>query len=261
MSTPAYVDSKTITQAQLVDTYSESDPEEAPSEAEELQSLGSRVPLIGEQFEAVEPSSARTDSSHLSALSDSTTPLSSDHPLTHVSPTPTPTRVSFHHRTVCIAIGTQPTLSPSMSARIAEAAALSLSSFCKRYISSYNTSSSSPTLPVRKRYRGTSELILDTNSERDELREEGDEHHGLDDSQGLEDEGLGLEEEEVVLRGQRQTVLVVETAATATGRALLWTLVELKVILRMTEFTIDIPSTSFNHHQLHPSGMRPHPSE
>ncbi|GKF50586.1 hypothetical protein Tco_0147053, partial [Tanacetum coccineum] len=153
MSTPTYVDSETITQ--LVDTDTESDPEEAPSEAEELQSLGSRVPLMGEEFEAVEPSGTRNDSSHSSASSDSTTPLSPDHPLTHVSPTPTPTRVSFHPR-------------------IAEAAALSPSSFRKRYRSSDETSSSSSslTLPVRKRYRGTSELILDTDSEGDELGEE-----------------------------------------------------------------------------------------
>ncbi|GKB51725.1 hypothetical protein Tco_0902478 [Tanacetum coccineum] len=33
----------------------ESDPEEAPLEAEELQSLGSRVPLMGDEFEAFEP--------------------------------------------------------------------------------------------------------------------------------------------------------------------------------------------------------------
>ncbi|GJR70022.1 hypothetical protein Tco_0016087 [Tanacetum coccineum] len=78
-STTAYVDSETITladgvqssrmpvpllddpyvavrQAQLVDTKSE--PEEAPLEAEELQSLGFRVPLMGEEFEAFEPSKA-----------------------------------------------------------------------------------------------------------------------------------------------------------------------------------------------------------
>ncbi|GJV36543.1 hypothetical protein Tco_1409020 [Tanacetum coccineum] len=207
MSTPSYVDSKTITQvdraqssrvpvplpddpyvavrqAQLVDTNSESDLEEAPSKAKELQSLGSRLPLMGEQFEAIKPSSARTNSSYSSTSSDSTTPLSSDHPLTHVSPTPTPTRVSFHHRTTCIAMRTQSTLSPSMSACIAEAAALSLSSFRKRYISSYKTSSSSLTLPVRKRCRGTSKLILDTDSERDELGEEGtkeDESSDVDD--------------------------------------------------------------------------------
>ncbi|GKF28889.1 hypothetical protein Tco_0095231, partial [Tanacetum coccineum] len=46
--------------------------------------------------------------------------------------------------------------------------------FRKRYRSSYETpsSSSSPALPVRKRYRGTFELILDTDSGEDEIREE-----------------------------------------------------------------------------------------
>ncbi|GKC84013.1 hypothetical protein Tco_1139730, partial [Tanacetum coccineum] len=139
--------------AQLVDTDTESDPKEAPSEVEELQSVGFKVPLMGEDFESM---GTRTDSSHSSDSSNSTTPLSPDHLLTHVSPTPTPTQVSFHRRT----------------ARMA------------RYRSSYETSSSSPTLPGRKRYRG-------------------DEDHGLgDESQGLEDEGLGFEEEEVVPGGQ-----------------------------------------------------------
>ncbi|GKE31782.1 hypothetical protein Tco_1451104 [Tanacetum coccineum] len=107
MSTPAYVDSESITQADGAqssrvpvplpdDPYvairqARSEPEEAPFEAEELQSLGSRVPFMGEEFEAVEPSGTRTDSSHSSASSDSTTPLSPDHPLTYVSPTSTPT--------------------------------------------------------------------------------------------------------------------------------------------------------------------------
>ncbi|GKE51440.1 hypothetical protein Tco_1486596, partial [Tanacetum coccineum] len=215
MSSLAYVDSETITQA-------DRDPnlEEAPSEAEESQPLGSRVSIISEGFEASEPSGTRTVSSHFLVSSDSTTPLSPDHPLTQVSPTPTPTRVSFHRRTARITVRTQPTLSPGMSARIEKAAAVSPSSFRKRYRSSYETStSSSLTLPVRKRYRGTSELILDTDSEGDESREEDTEEdesdgdHGLDDeSQGLEDEELGLEEEETAPEGQQQTVPVVDTA-------------------------------------------------
>ncbi|GJX35847.1 hypothetical protein Tco_0247404 [Tanacetum coccineum] len=77
--------------AQLVDTDTESDPEEAPSEAEESQLVGSRVPLMSEEFEASKPSGTRTVSSHSPVSSDSTTPLSPDHPLTYVSPTPTPT--------------------------------------------------------------------------------------------------------------------------------------------------------------------------
>ncbi|GKA61613.1 hypothetical protein Tco_0761132 [Tanacetum coccineum] len=95
---------------------------------------------------------------------------------------------------------------------------------------------------MRKRYRGTSELILDTDSEGDELGEDDtkedessdaddererererhsldDEGQGLDDEgQGLDDEGQGLEdkgpgmEEEVAHEGQQQAVLVVDTA-------------------------------------------------
>ncbi|GJZ56879.1 hypothetical protein Tco_0612373 [Tanacetum coccineum] len=210
-----------VRQAHLVET--ELEPEEVPTKAEELQSLGSRVHLMGEEFEAFEPivfngnvftpplrfpQGIRTDSSYSSASLDFTTPLSPDHPLTYILPTPAPTRVSFYRRTACMAVRTQPTLSPGMSARIANAAALSPSYFHKRYRSSYETSSSSsPTLPVQKRYRGTSELILDTDSKG---MRDGD--HGLsNESQGLEGEGLGLEEEEAVLEGQQQAVLVVDT--------------------------------------------------
>ncbi|GKG29513.1 hypothetical protein Tco_0416878, partial [Tanacetum coccineum] len=92
-----------------------------------------------------------------------------------------------------------------MLARITEAASLSPSSFRKRYRSSYETPSpsSSPTLPIQKRYWGTFELILDieTEDESSDLDAEGEgsdeEGPGLDDEgHGLEDEGPGLEEEE-----------------------------------------------------------------
>ncbi|GJW38000.1 hypothetical protein Tco_0060920, partial [Tanacetum coccineum] len=117
-----------------------------------------------------------------------------------------------------------------MSARIAEATALSSSSFRKRYISFYETSSSSySTLPGRKRYRVTSELILDTDSEGDELREEdteedeedeSDEDHGLgDESQDLEGEGLGLEEEEAAPESQQQARVVILLSCTVFGMA------------------------------------------
>ncbi|GKA45973.1 hypothetical protein Tco_0738769 [Tanacetum coccineum] len=206
-----------VKQTHLVDTDIESDLEEDPSEVEELQSVGSRVPLMGEVFEAFEPIGTRTDSSNSSTSSDSTTPLSPDHPLTHVSPTPTPTQVSFHCKTARMTVHTQPTLSPGMSVRIAEAAALSPSSFRKRYRSSYETSSSSLTLPGLKRYRGTSELILDTDSERDELAEEDTKEDESDESQGLEGEGLGLEEEEeAALEARRRALESIEEIAPST---------------------------------------------
>ncbi|GKA41870.1 hypothetical protein Tco_0734530 [Tanacetum coccineum] len=98
---------------------------------------------------------------------------------------------------------TQPTLFPGMSSRIAEAAALSPSSF-RGELGEENTE----------------EDEEDESSDADDERESqglDDEGHGLgDESQGLEDEGLSLEEaeeeEEVAPEGQQQVVLVVDTA-------------------------------------------------
>ncbi|GJS78406.1 hypothetical protein Tco_0728287 [Tanacetum coccineum] len=151
----------------------ESEPEEAPSEIEEFLPLVSRTPLTNEEFEALEPSNTRTTSPHSSASSDSTAPLSPDHPLTQTSPTPTPTRVLFHRRTTCMTVRAQPAMSPGLSARVTKAMILSDLAFRKRYRSSYKTPSPSLTLPVRKRYRCTSELILDTETEDDELEAQG----------------------------------------------------------------------------------------
>ncbi|GKF59531.1 hypothetical protein Tco_0176317 [Tanacetum coccineum] len=88
------------------DADTESELEEAPSEAKESHPLGSKAPLISEEFEASEQSGTRTISSYSSALSDSTAPL----------------------------VLTSP----------------------------------SPTLPVRKRYQGTSKLIEYTKGESSE---------------------------------------------------------------------------------------------
>ncbi|GKF09637.1 hypothetical protein Tco_0043861, partial [Tanacetum coccineum] len=160
MSTPAYVDSESITHAD--GAQSSRVPVPLPDDP---YSFGFRVPLMGEEFVAVEPSGTRTDSSHSSASSNSTTPLSLDHPLTHGSPTPTPTCALFYNRTARMTVRAQSLTSPGHSTRVTEAIALSDSAFHKGYRSSYETPLPSPTLLVRKRYRGTSELILDTNSE------------------------------------------------------------------------------------------------
>ncbi|GKE09294.1 hypothetical protein Tco_1412845, partial [Tanacetum coccineum] len=203
-----------VRQAYLVDTDTESKPNEAPSELEEFQPLVSREPLTDKEFEVSKPSDTRITPSHSSASSDSTTPLSPDHPLTHVSPTPTPTRVSFHHRTAHMDVRTQPTLSPGMLARIAEAAALSHLPSVRE-----NEDKSSNSDAEREGH------VLD--DEGHCLDEEG---HGLDDEghvldnegHGLDDEGHGLEdegpcskeeEEETAPEGQQQAVLVVDTVA------------------------------------------------
>ncbi|GJV70515.1 hypothetical protein Tco_1490510 [Tanacetum coccineum] len=92
-----------------------------------------------------------------------------------------------------MAVRVPPAMSFSLSARIAEVAAMSDSAFRKRFRSSYD-SSPSPTLLVRKRYRGTSELILSTDSEEeDEEVEESSDSNS--DSEGAEDEGLAAGDE------------------------------------------------------------------
>nr|GEW54232.1 ribonuclease H-like domain-containing protein [Tanacetum cinerariifolium] len=114
-----------------------------------------------------------------SGLVDSTPPSPQRPPLTQTSPTPTPPRTFYYRSTARMAVRTQPTLSPDYSAKLTEAMTLSRPSFCKRRRSSYETpssslsSASSPTLPSRKRYRGTSELIADTETESDESKDEG----------------------------------------------------------------------------------------
>ncbi|GJW27046.1 hypothetical protein Tco_0040857 [Tanacetum coccineum] len=198
-----------------------SDPFEDPIETEETHPLSPRAAPLSpdyypsspdytpntshsdEELEPMEASETRTVSP-----SDSTSPLSPDHPLTQTSPTPTPSRVSYCHSTTCMAVRTQPTLSPGISAKLTEAMALSPTSFSKRCISSYETSSSSaspassPTFPIRKRYRGTSEPILDTETEGDELKAEGT----GSESEESKDEGPGSKSKEAASKGQQQSV-------------------------------------------------------
>nr|GFA65865.1 hypothetical protein [Tanacetum cinerariifolium] len=102
---------------------------------------------------------------------------------------PSDTRVTSSHSDRTYGHAYSADLIPMHVSPIAEASALSPSSFHKRYRSSYDTSASSspPALPLRKRYRGTSELVKDTK----------DESLDLDTKrEGLDDESLGSEEEE-----------------------------------------------------------------
>ncbi|GKC29466.1 hypothetical protein Tco_1036760 [Tanacetum coccineum] len=93
--------------------------------------------------------------------------------------------------------------------------ALSPSSSHKRYISSYETPSSSAspssslTLPIRKRYQGTSEPILDTETEGDESEAEGTSSK----SEESVDEGPGLENEEAASEVQQQWIVSIEDTA------------------------------------------------
>ncbi|GKE45271.1 hypothetical protein Tco_1472555, partial [Tanacetum coccineum] len=86
-------------------------------------------------------------------------------------------------------------MSSSLSASIAEVAAMSEFAFRKRFRSSYESSPfmSPPYLPSRKRYQGASKLVED--SEEDEEIEESLDSDSVDDEgYGVESDGLGLEE-------------------------------------------------------------------
>ncbi|GJX64650.1 hypothetical protein Tco_0298993, partial [Tanacetum coccineum] len=182
MSTPVYVDPESSTQAD--GAQSSRVPVPLP---EDLYEAIRQAYLVGmdtasEPFE--DPESETLESPHIVAspvsLPDSTSPVC------HVKELEG-SDTSGLHVWQCV----QPVLSPSYSARIAEAAAVSDVSFRKRFRSSYE-SSPSPTVPVRKRYRGTSEFILGTDIERDELKDEEVEDSSDSDSgsEDAEDEGL-----------------------------------------------------------------------
>nr|GEW61740.1 hypothetical protein [Tanacetum cinerariifolium] len=105
-------------------------------------------------------------------------------------------------------------MSLGLAASIAEVAAMSDSGFCKRFRSFYD-SSPLPTFPVRKRYRGTSELILDTNSKEDKEVEEGLDSNSV--SEDAKDEGPTAEDEdpaagdEGVAAGDESLIMRVES--------------------------------------------------
>ncbi|GKB80536.1 hypothetical protein Tco_0947431 [Tanacetum coccineum] len=161
-----------IRHAYLVGTDTESEPFEDP------------------ESEGSDTSSARSTSS------DSTAPLSPDHPLTHT----TPTLVPILYRTTCMVVRVPPAMSPGLSASMAEVAAMSDSVFRKRFRSFYEISpySSPSDLPSRKRFRGTSELVEDEEEEDgEEEDEEMDESSDSDSvSDDVEDEGPTAEDED-----------------------------------------------------------------
>nr|GEW00855.1 hypothetical protein [Tanacetum cinerariifolium] len=206
MSTPMFVDPKSSTQADgaqssrvpiplpknpyeairhayLVGTDTESEPFEGKARTPES------YHIVAPPACHVEESKGSCTSGARSTSSDSTAPLSPDHPLTHI----TPALIPILRRTARMAVRVSHAMSPGLSTGIAEVAAMSYLTFCKRFRSSYD-SSPSPTLPIRKRYRGTSELILGTDSEDNEEVEESSDSDS--EIKGTKDEGPTIEDED-----------------------------------------------------------------
>nr|GEW38618.1 hypothetical protein [Tanacetum cinerariifolium] len=82
------------------------------------------TPHTNEESEPFKTSETRVTSPHSTTPpSDSTSPLSFDHPLhTQTSPTPTPLRAFYYCSTARMVMRTQPTMSPRISARMTEIA-------------------------------------------------------------------------------------------------------------------------------------------
>ncbi|GJU12860.1 hypothetical protein Tco_1135256 [Tanacetum coccineum] len=103
-------------------------------------------------------------------------------------------------RTTRMAVRVIPAMSSGLSASIAEVAAMSESTFRKRFRSSYESSPfvSPPELPSWKRYRGTSELVED--SEEDEEIEKSLDSNSV--GEDAEDKGSTTEDEDPAARDE-----------------------------------------------------------
>nr|GEZ08814.1 hypothetical protein [Tanacetum cinerariifolium] len=172
-----------IRHAYLVGTDTESEPFEG--EARTLESPH----IVAAPTCHVEESEGSSTSLVRSMSSDSTMPLSPDHLLTHT----TPVLVPILRKTARIVVRVLPVISPGLSAGMAKVARMSDLAFRKRFRSSYDNLPS-PTLSVRKRYRGTSELILGTDIEEDEEVEESLDSDS--ESEDVEDKGLTAKNED-----------------------------------------------------------------
>ncbi|GJY42175.1 hypothetical protein Tco_0429445 [Tanacetum coccineum] len=177
---------------------------EISTQADEAQSSRVPVPLSEDPYEAIRQAyldGADTESEPFEDPIDTETPKS---PLTVAPPTSLPestppTLVPILRRTARMAVRIPPAMSSGLSASMAEVAAMSESAFRKRFRSSCESSSSlsSPDLPSRKHYRGTSKLVED--SEEDDDKEDEEIKESLDSnsvSKDPEDEGPVAEDED-----------------------------------------------------------------
>ncbi|GJW62670.1 hypothetical protein Tco_0112005 [Tanacetum coccineum] len=191
------------------------DPE-ISTQADGAQSSRVPVPLPEDPYEAIRQAyldGTDTESEPFEDPIDTETPES---PLTVAPPTSLPEStppvlVPILRRTARMAVRVPPAMSSGLSASIAEVAAMSESVFCKRLRSSYESSPSvSPLdLPSWKCYRGTSELVEDSEEDDDEEDEEIKESIDSDSvSENAGDEGPTAEDEDPAAGDKGLTVKV-----------------------------------------------------
>ncbi|GKE58472.1 hypothetical protein Tco_1497657, partial [Tanacetum coccineum] len=219
------------------------DPE-ISTQADGAQSPRVPVPFHDDPYEAVRQAYLVGTDTEFEPFEDPIETKAPESPHTVAPPTSLPdstppTLVPILHRTARMVVRVPPTMSPGLSASIAEVAAMSNLAFCKRFRSSYESSPSSspPDLPSRKRYRGTSKLVEDDEAEDDDEKEDDKEEieessdsdtesedvededpaagdEGLaagDEGPDMRVESLSLRGDEVVPEGQQRAAPVVET--------------------------------------------------
>ncbi|GJZ76972.1 hypothetical protein Tco_0641644, partial [Tanacetum coccineum] len=160
------------------------------TQADGAQSSRVPVPLPEDPYEAIRQAyldGTDTESEPFENPTDTEKPES---PLA----TSPPVLIPILCRTARMAVRILHTISSGLSANKADVEAMSESALCKRFRSSYESSPSvsPPDLPLRKRYRGTSELVED--SEKDEEIEESMDSDSV--SEDAEDEGPTTEDDD-----------------------------------------------------------------
>ncbi|GJS30205.1 hypothetical protein Tco_0490825 [Tanacetum coccineum] len=186
MSTPVFVDLESSTQA------------------DGAQCSRVPVPLFEDPYEAIRQAyldGTDTESEPFEDPIDTETPES---PLTVAPPTSLPestppTLVPILCMTARMAVRVPHAMSSGLSASMAKVVAMSESDIRKRFRSSYESlpSLSPPDLSLRKRYRGTSELVEDSGEDDDEEDEEIEESLDSESvSEDVEDEGPTAEDED-----------------------------------------------------------------
>ncbi|GKE42458.1 hypothetical protein Tco_1469742, partial [Tanacetum coccineum] len=120
-----------------------------------------------------------------------------------------PVLVPILYRTTRMAVRIPPVMSSGLSTSMAGVAAMSKFTLCNRVRSSYESlpSVSPPDLPLWKRYRGTSELVEDSEEEDDEEDEEIVESMDSDSvSEDVEDDGPTAEDEDLAAEDEDPAV-------------------------------------------------------
>ncbi|GJZ59719.1 hypothetical protein Tco_0615535 [Tanacetum coccineum] len=195
-----------IRQACLVETGTESEPFEDPIETEtpDLPHIVASPTLLPDNTPPTCHAEESEDSDTFGARftsSDSTVPLSPDHPLTHTLPTLVP----FLRKTARMVVRVPPAMSPGLSTSIAEVAAMSDSAFLE-----------DDKEEDKEEEDVEAEESLDFDSENEDAEDEGpaagDEGLAVGyEGPGMRVESLSLGGDEAVPKGQQWAAPVVKT--------------------------------------------------